>query len=256
MTLNQNGDSLVAGDVYIKNFSVKNVIFYVDLTNSYLYWTDGSFEVNGVSFSLSAGNSGASAADKVIVATLTEGANTAAISLSSTSSQISTYNTIVIGYVNSSNYLSLRDMNQRYEVVGSGSISLPSSGNTTTNNVSTDFRKFKKVLIWWSGTTSNSGASSATGSVVVNGVTLASITHTGGTSSSLTTGGWIVLWNNGTSIYYGDGFSINDSARTSTPIAGTTAYAASYNISFSRQNTAASLGNAGVTDYLVLGYYA
>jgi hypothetical protein len=107
MTLKANGDSLSAGEVQYKTIAIKNLNMYTVKSTGYVYWLAGHIVVNGVEYAVSASNSGASKTDKLIVATLTDGANTAAFTFVATSSTITAANEVLIGYVDASSRLTL-----------------------------------------------------------------------------------------------------------------------------------------------------
>lgn len=107
MTLKIDGDALSAGEVLYKTVAVKNVNMYTTKSDGFVRWLAGHIVVNGVEYSLAAGNSGASQTDKLIIATLTDGANTAAISFSATNTTITENNKVLLGYVDATSRLTL-----------------------------------------------------------------------------------------------------------------------------------------------------
>jgi len=107
MTLKVDGNAYSAGEVQPKTVAIKNLNMYTTKSDGYVRWLAGHIVVNGVEYAVSASNSGASKTDKLIVATLTDGANTAAISFIATNTTITDNNKVLLGYVDATSRLTL-----------------------------------------------------------------------------------------------------------------------------------------------------
>lgn len=182
MTLKVDGNAFSAGEVKPKTVAIKNLNMYTTKSDGYVRWLAGHIVVNGVEYAVSASNSGASKTDKLIVATLTDGANTAAFTFVATSTTITANNEVLIGYVDASSRLTLFSASAQPDL--SGYTLTVSTTDINVNGEGYFCSAFAWAVITGRGVSGETGTANAGLNISVDSTTIFNTTnsHTSSTS--------------------------------------------------------------------------